>query len=73
MVGTKGYEIPVCPKMHALAKMANIHQNRSKNSNEMAKVRFESGYFDENGDFDKNGELSPKFDECSSDVAKGPF
>ena len=65
--------IPVCPKMHALAKMANIHQNRSKNSNEMAKVRFESGYFDENGDFDKNGELSPKFDECSYDVAKGPF
>ena len=48
MVGTKGYEIPVCPKMHALAKMANIRQNLSKNSNEMAKVRFESGYFDEN-------------------------
>ena len=73
MVGTKGYEISVCPKMHALAKMANIRQNLGKNSNEMAKVRFESGYFDENGDFDKNGELSPKFDECSSDVAKGPF
>lgn len=53
MVGTKGYEIPVCPKMHALAKMANVRQNLSKNSNEMAKVRFESGYFDENGDFDK--------------------
>ena len=35
--------------------------------------RFESGCFDENGDFDKNGELSPKFDECSYDVAKGPF
>lgn len=67
MVGTKGYEIPVCPKMHALAKMANIRQNLGKNSNEMAKVRFESG------DFDKNGELSPKFDECSYDVAKGPF
>ena len=56
-----------------LAKMANTRQNLSKNSNEMAKVRFESGYFDENGDFDKNGELSPKFDECSYDVAKGPF
>ena len=41
MVGTKGYEIPVCPKMHALAKMANVRQNLSKNSNEMAKVRFE--------------------------------
>ena len=67
MVGTKGYEIPVCPKMHALAKMANIRQNLGKNSNEMAKVRFESGYFDE------NGELSPKFNECSYDVAKGPF
>lgn len=53
--------------------MANIRQNLGKNSNEMAKVRFESGYFDENGDFDKNGELSPKFDECSYDVAKGPF
>ena len=73
MVGTKGYEIRVCPIMHAFAKMANVRQNLSKNSNEMAKVRFESGYFDENGDFDKNGELSPKFDECSSDVAKGPF
>ena len=67
MVGTKGYEIPLCPKMHALAKMANIRQNLSKNSNEMAKVRVESGCFDE------NGELSPKFDECSYDVAKGPF
>ena len=70
MVGTKGYEIPVCPELHALA---NIRQSLRKNSNEMAKGRFESGDFDENGDFDKNGKLSSKFDECSYDVAKGPF
>ena len=30
-------------------------QSLGKNSNEMAKGRFESGDFDENGDFDKNG------------------
>ena len=73
MIGTEGYEIPVCPEMHALAKMANIRQSLGKNSNEMAKWRFESGDFDANGDFDKNGKLSPKFDESSYDVAKGPF
>ena len=56
--------------------MANIHQGLSKISNEMAKGQFESGDFNEKGEFGeigKNGALSPKFGECSSDVAKAPL
>ena len=59
-----------------LANMANIHQSLSKISNEMAKGQFESGDFNEKGEFGekgKNGALSPKFGECSYDVAKPPL
>ena len=47
-----------------------IWRTFTKISNEMAKGQFESGDFNENG---KNGALSPKFGECSSDVAKAPL
>ena len=40
--------------------MANIHQIRNKIFNEMAKRRFESSDFDENGDVDQNSEKPPK-------------
>ena len=56
--------------------MAKIHQSLSKISNEMAKGQFESGDFNEKGEFGengKNGALSPKFGECSYDVAKPPL
>ena len=52
-----------------LANMANIHH-------EMAKGQFESGDFNEKGEFGENGKndaLSPKFGECSYDVAKPPL
>ena len=59
-----------------LANKANIHQSLSKISNEMAKGQFESGDFNEKGEFGENGKnsaLSPKFGECSYDVAKPPL
>ena len=71
MVSTQGYEINA-----RIGENGEPSPSLNKNSNEMAKGRFESGDFDENGEFDKtgkNGELSPKFDGCSYDVAKGPF
>ena len=63
-------------QMVYLANMANIHQSLSKISNEMAKGHFENGDFNEKGEFGengKNGALSPKFGECSYDVAKAPL
>ena len=59
-----------------MVNMANIHQSLSKTSNEMAKGQFERGDFNEKGEFGengKNGALSPKFGECSYDVAKAPL
>ena len=57
-----------------LANKANIHQSLSKISNEMG--QFESGDYNEKGEFGENGKnsaLSPKFGECSYDVAKPPL
>ena len=59
-----------------MVNMASIHQSLSKTSNEMAKWQFESGDFDDKGELGengKNGALSPKFGECSHDVAKAPL
>ena len=59
-----------------MANMLNIHQSLSKTLNEMAKGQFESGVFTEKGKFGekaKSGALSPKFGECSYDVAKAPL
>ena len=63
-------------QMVYLANMAKIHQSLRKTSNEIAKGHFKSGDFNEKGEFGENGEngaLSPKFGECSYDVAKAPL
>ena len=72
--GSKGFPLRVA----ILAKwyIWRIWRTFTKISNEMAKGQFESGDFNEKGEFGengKNGALSPKFGECSSDVAKAPL
>ena len=65
--GSKGFPLRVAILAKWYIWRIRRKQSLSKTSNEMAKGQFESG------DFNKNGALSPKFGECSYDVAKAPL
>ena len=53
-----------------MANMANTRQSLGKNSNDMAKGRFESGDFDENGEY---GKIYQSLNYLSNKMAKEPL
>ena len=64
---TRGLRGAILAKM---ANMANTRQSLGKNSNDMAKGRFESGDFDENGEY---GKIYQSLNYVSHKMAKEPL